>query len=370
MKKTILKTAVLCLVVVLNFTGCTQVIEGGVQLPDSSVVEKNASIKLYYEDTNNAVIRNDLRNFVDFLNKQDEIKTNFISSEVKAPDDTRHTIVGMDRIDFKFIKNDNNKTLKLRFSVENNSNFIVADKKYTSENDVCADFLILAQYVYENVKGKSDLLDKIGSSDIIYLDTKAMREGVLKFTTKRETTRILIADYTKNAFTKAGYTIVNTPDEADMSIYFQITRDYYQSELKRLKAEGKTPDFGVVSAGLSNQVNKMDVGMKLASISNSSGASVGVGLGVGLVFAILDAGSDKNLIIPTFKIIKKKEEKAYLYIPQTFTFIYSNIPLGGDGKPYLLNDEKAYYYMCLRLISEGKEFIYNKNEIKQNDLPK
>jgi hypothetical protein len=213
------------------------------------------------------------------------------------------------------------------------------------------------------VKGKTDLLDQIGSSDIIYLDAKAMREGILKFTTKREVIRMLIADYTKNAFTKAGYTIVNTSSEADISIYFQITRDYYQSELKRLKAEGKTPNFGVVSAGLSNQINKMDIGMRLASPSNSSGTSVGIGLGVGLVFAILDAGSDKNLVIPTFKITKEQEGKSYFYVPSTFTFIYSNIPLGGDGKPYLSYEEKGPYFSFVRSITERKDYVF-KNEIK------
>jgi hypothetical protein len=162
MKKVILKIIAICLVATLNFTGCTQVIEGGVQIPDSSIVEKNVTTKLYYEDTNNSAIKEDLKNFVEFLNKQDEMKTKFVSSEVKSPDDIRHTIIGMDRIDFKFIKNDNNKALRLKFSVDNNSNFIIADKKYSSADEVCSDFLTLAQFIFENVKGKTDLLDQIG----------------------------------------------------------------------------------------------------------------------------------------------------------------------------------------------------------------
>ncbi len=72
MKKTILKATVFCITAVLNFTGCTQTLDSGVQIPDSSVVAKNASTKLYYEDTNNAAIKEDLKNFVEFLNKADE----------------------------------------------------------------------------------------------------------------------------------------------------------------------------------------------------------------------------------------------------------------------------------------------------------
>ena len=363
MKKTILKTAAFCLVVALNLTGCHQKIEGGVRLPKSSIVEKNTETKLYYEDTNNAAIKEDLKNFVEFLNEQYEIKTKFVPSNIEVPDNLKHTIIGMDRIDFKFIRNTENKALKLKFFVDNNTNSIVADKKYTSEKEVCSDYLTLVQFLFEKVDRKTDLLDKIGSSSFIYLDAKAMRQGILKFTSKKEVTRMIIADYTKNAFTKAGYTIVNTPSEADISIYFQITRDYYQSELKKLKAEGKTPKFGVVNAGLSNQIDKMNIGMNLASTSVSSGASAGVGLGIGLVFAILDANSDKNLIIPTIKIVKEKEGKSYFYVPSTFSYIYSNIPLGGDGLPYLAQTEEDRYFYRIREITEGDEKVY-RNEIK------
>ena len=363
MKKTILKTAAFCLVVALNLTGCHQKIEGGVQLPKSSIVEKNAETKLYYEDTNNAAIREDLKNFVEFLNEQDEIRTNFIPTNVEAPENLKHVMIDMDRMDFKFIKNDNNKTLKLNFLMDSSTNSIVVDKKYGSADEVCSDYLTLVQFLFEKVDRKTDLLDKIGSSSFIYLDAKAMRDGILKFTSKKEVVRMIIADYTKNAFVKAGYTIVNNPSEADISIYFQISRDYYQSELKKLKAEGKTPKFGVVNAGLSNQIDKMNIGMNLASTSVSSGASAGVALGVGLVFAILDINSNKNLIIPTIKIVKEKERKSYFYIPLTFTHIYSNVTLGGDGLPYLAQTEKDRYFYRIREITEGDEKVY-RNEIK------
>ena len=96
MKKTILKTAAFCLVVALNLTGCHQKIEGGVQLPKSSIVEKNAETKLYYEDTNNAAIKEDLKNFVEFLNEQYEIKTKFVPSNIEVPDNLKHTIIPLE----------------------------------------------------------------------------------------------------------------------------------------------------------------------------------------------------------------------------------------------------------------------------------
>ncbi len=68
-------------------------------------------------------------------------------------------------------------------------------------------------------------------------------------------------------------------------------------------------------AGLSNQIDKMNIGMNLANTSVSSGAFAGVALGVGLVFAILDINSNKNLIIPTIKIVRKrKENHIFIYL--------------------------------------------------------
>ncbi len=49
MKKTILKTAAFCLVVALNLTGCHQKMRRWSRVTKSSIVEKNAETKLYYE---------------------------------------------------------------------------------------------------------------------------------------------------------------------------------------------------------------------------------------------------------------------------------------------------------------------------------
>ena len=46
-----------------------------------------------------------------------------------------------------------------------------------------------------------------------------------------------------------------------------------------------------------------------------------------------------------------------------FEIIYSNIPLGGDGKPYLSYDEKGPYFSFVRSITERKDYVF-KDEIK------
>lgn len=358
MKKTILKTAAFCIAVGLNFTGCIQYIDGNVQIPDSSIVEKNSSTKLYFEDTNNDVIKEDLKNLATHLNNN-EIKPNLYPiSSTRSDDD--HDIVTLADIKVNF-ENNTSKILKLNFSLDEKSNYIVANKKYSSKNEIYLDFNVICQYIFEITKNNSDLKDKFGGSWMLYLDATALNNGTLKFTTKREITRDSISEKTNLAFKNSGYQIVNNPKDADKIVYFQLTRDYQESEIKQLQKEGKNINYGVIGAGLQNQTNKMETGMKLASGSTSSGTAVGVGVGLGLAFAILDAGTDHNIILPTFKITDVKDNKSYLYVPVTISHIYTNKPIGSSRKSYFSNEQQ--YFAYVRMLNEEKNY-YKQNQIK------
>jgi hypothetical protein len=196
---------------------------------------------------------------------------------------------------------------------------------------------------------------------MLYLDATALNNGTLKFTTKREITRDSISEKTNLAFKNSGYQIVNNPKDADKIVYFQLTRDYQESEIKQLQKEGKNINYGVIGAGLQNQTNKMETGMKLASGSTSSGTAVGVGVGLGLAFAILDAGTDHNIILPTFKITDVKDNKSYLYVPVTISHIYTNKPIGSSRKSYFSNEQQ--YFAYVRMLNEEKNY-YKQNQIK------
>ncbi len=358
MKKTILKTAAFCIAVGLNFTGCIQYIDGNVQIPDSSIVEKNASTKLYYEDTNNAAIKEDLKNLAAHLNNN-EIKPNLYPINSTRSDDD-HDIVTLDDIKVNF-ENNTSKILKLNFSLDEKSNYIVANKKYSSKNEIYLDFNVICQYIFEITKNNSDLKDKFGGSWMLYLDATALNNGTLKFTTKREITRDSISEKTNLAFKNSGYQIVNNPKDADKIIYFQLTRDYQESEIKQLQKDGKNINYGVIGVDLQDQTNKMETGMKLASGSTSSGTAVGVGAGIGLVFAILDAGTDHNIILPTFKITDVKDNKSYLYVPATFSHVHTNKPIGSSRKSYFSNEQQ--YFAYVRMLNEEKNY-YKRNQIK------
>lgn len=367
MKILVLK-AVILLTVTLNFTGCIQYVDGVVQIPDGSIVEKNGATKLYYEDTNNAAIREDLKNLTAFLNsnqiKPSKLVISENTTEVKKSDDLK----------VKFVDN-NNQIINTKFELETNSNYIVSTKKYTSRNEAYLDFFNVWEYLFEKTKNNTELKDKFGTSsnifisyntfysEVFYIDELALNNGVLRFTTKRELSRDRLQERTELAFRKSGYTFVSNPSKADKIIYFQLTRDYQESEIKQLQKEGKNLNFGVIGAGLDNQSNKMETGMKLASSSNSSGASVGAGLGLGLVFALIDAGSDHNVVLPTFKITDVKENKSYLYVPVSFAHLYVDTTSTSKYKEYFKFDTENNYFAMLRIMNEDGS-NYKRNPIK------
>ena len=367
MQKLILKAAIF-LAIVLNFTGCIQYVDGVVQIPDSSIVEKNGAIKLYYEDTNKAVIREDLSNLSTFLNNN-EIKPNkWVTSK------TNDEVDESDDLKVIFSNNTTNNIVNTKFKLDENSNYLVSNKKYSSRNEAYLDFFNTWQYLNEQTKNNSDLKDKIGTSahifisfntfynEVLYIDELALNNGVLRFTTKRELSREFLQARTEIAFKKSGYQLVSNPNEADKIIYFQLTRDYQESEIKQLKKEGKNLNFGVVSVGLQNQSNKIETGMKLASSSNSSSASVGAGLGIGIVFGLLDSSIDHNIILPTFKITDVKDNKSYLYIPTTFDHLYVEYS-SNNTKQKLSYAPELYYYAMVRNINEDGKY-YKRNPIQ------
>lgn len=367
MKKLILKAAIF-LAIVLNMTGCVQYVDGVVEIPDSSIVEKNGAIKLYYEDTNNTAIRENLKNLATYLNDNEIKPTKLVitdnTSESKKSDDLK----------VKFIDN-SNKIVNVKFTLDDKSNYLISNKKYSSRNEAYLDFFNTWQYLNEQTKNNSDLKDKFGTSanifisfntfynEVLYIDELALNNGVLRFTTKRELTRELLQEYTEIAFKKSGYTLVKSPEEADKIIYFQLTRDYQENEIKQLQKEGKNLNLGVVSIGLQNQSNKIETGMKLANSSNSSVTSVGAGLGIGIVFALLDASIDHNIVLPTFKITDVKDNKSYLYIPTSFSHLYVDMYSANKNSMYFSRGTENYYYAMIRNINEDGKY-YKRNPIQ------
>lgn len=306
MKTKILKLAILC-AIAFNLTGCIRHIEGGVQVPTEGQAERNNNTKLYYEDTNNTAIKEDMKNIVSFLNK-DVIVPDYIAIS-KTPEEVNSDL------DFKFAysKNNNGKSLDLKFNADGNSNYIVANKKYSSRNEAYLDFHQLWQYFFEQTNKSPELKDKLNTSgDMFFIDENALNSGILKFTTKREIVRQAISDKILRAYSNSGYIMVNNPNDADKKVYFQLTRDFKSSELEKLKKEGKNINLGVIQNGMSNQVNLMQTSMNIASLNNSSGSSVGIGLAVGVVAGILTNQNDPNLIMPSIKIDNIKENKSYL----------------------------------------------------------
>lgn len=347
----------LILVVVAAFaiTGCANRVDG-IVVPGDKYIEQNSSTKLYFEDTNNAVIKEDLTNLVNFLN------TSKISPDMLIVSKSTSESDNIDDFDSELVKN-NGKTIDLKFSVDINSNYIVVNKKYTSRNEAYLDIKQVWQFIKEQTVLNPDLRDKFGSNgEFYFVEEKALNDGKLMFTTKREIARNIFAEKTYKAFAHSGYKIVNNPKDADKIVYFQFTRDYTRNEIESLNKEGKDINFGVFNSGL-NQTSVAQSSMKFASKTNSSGASVGIGMGVGLAVGLvanmLTSDNNPNIIIPTFKITDVKEGKDYLLTIRAFSYLHTNFYYRAFdiNRLYFNAESTNAYFADLRSHNSGNKYF-------------
>lgn len=347
MFKNLIKMVVVTLIA-FAVTGCTNKIDG-IIVPGDSYIEQNASTKLYYEDTNNAVIKEDLKNLAEFLN------TSKISPDMLVVSKSTSESDNVDDFDSELVKN-NGKTIDLKFSVDSSSNYIVVNKKYNSRNEAYLDVKQVWQFISEQTKLNPDLREKFGTYGIyFYIDEKALSSGKLMFTTNREILRLMIAEQTYKSFALSGYKMVNNPKDADKIVYFQLTRDYLASEVQQLKKEGKDISLNVLNTN-TNQVNIMQSSMNMASMNNSSASSVGIGLGVGLAVGILLGNNNPNFILPTFKITNVKENKDYFLSTVSFNRVITKFyNKEFDKSRYYIDSEILHsHFSRLKLHNEGK----------------
>lgn len=350
MKTKLMKFAILC-AIAFNLTGCVNTKEG-IIVPGDSYIESNKTTKLYYEDTNNVAIKEDIKNIVAFLNKED-IKAEYLAV-------SKSTEEAKSYIDFKseYVKQSYNKVLDIKFSVDEKSNYIIANKKYSSRNEAYLDFRQIWQYFFEQTNKQPELREQFNSSgDMFYIDELALNNGQLKFTTKREMARNILAEKTYKAFAYSGYQIVNDPKDADKIVCFQLTRDYKKSEYKKLQEQGKGINFGVIQSGMPSRVNEIQSSMQTAShFGNSFSSSLGIGLGVGLLVGVLTADNDPNFIIPAFKITNVKENKSYLLTSSSTLTQIANF--NGNSNILTFKDEELNgYFITLESHNEGKETV-------------
>jgi hypothetical protein len=262
---------------------------------------------LYYEDTNNDVIRDNIKNIVNHSNEKEMIPEYNYSSKFSEEVE--------DFSDFKYAYklNSEKRALEFKVKIDENPNYILIDKTYSSRNDAYLDFLRFCNFMKYSTLTNPELKDKFGSNPgYYYINKLALNNGQLKFTTKREKARSVLSNSILKAYSNSGYQFVTDAKDADKIVYFQFTRDYNKAEIEQLKKEGKGINLGVIESGIHYQVNVMQTSMNVASKQNSSASSIGIGLGAGLIVGILTRDRNPNFIFPTFKMIDVKENKFYL----------------------------------------------------------
>ena len=345
MKKTLLNIALFG-AIAFNITGCARYIDRSIQVPSESDAKKNNATKLYYEDTNNDVIRDNIKNIVNHSNEKEMIPEYIYSS--KSSEEVEELW------DFKFDYklNSEKRALDFKVKIDENPNYILIDKKYSSRNEAYLDFLRFCNFINYSTLNHPELKDKFGSNyGYYYIDKTALNNGQLRFTTKREKARAALSSSILKAYSNSGYQFVTDIKDADKIVYFQFTRDYFKNEIKQLEKEGKGITPEIAQYGMSNQVNVMQSSMSVAGKNNSSASSVGIGLGAGLIVGLLTYDPNPNFIFPTFKMIDVKENKSYLMsgIALSGISIYNS----ASREEAFRSEETNSIYYQLRKINEG-----------------
>lgn len=310
MKMHILK-AITLVAILVNFNGCSSKNDEGLNIPSSSVYEKNSNTKIYYEDNIDSSIKNDLDKISKYINSNDLIP-GFVITNKPSNSSSYSKYIS----DLKTSNNTENKKYNFNTTVDKNRNIIIVNKQYSSKDEIYSDYLTIIWSFYKLFTENSSLQDEYQTSSFLVLEESLINENILAFTTKKEVVRRTVLNKPIKQLELGGYKVVNTPAEADKVIYFDLTRDYKKSELDKMKKEGKSINYSVASAGNNTQI--MNSTMNLASHSNSTGTSIGAGIGAGLAFSVIDSimsqNNDYSIVFPSMKIIDKKANKSYIQL--------------------------------------------------------
>ncbi|QKF60262.1 hypothetical protein [Aliarcobacter lanthieri] len=212
--------------------GTTEV--DGVYIPREAVLEQNKNTKVYYEDANSEIVKDNLKNIVTYLNNNNQTFVPKVWCVVENPEATIKDMKS------KCTKNtSNNKIEGITFKVDEKSNYIVADKSYSSSLEAYKDFINIREYIYGILNDNPNLRDDFGMSAIVYINDEALENKQLSFTTSREKARELLEDRIKRQVAAGGWIMVDNPKDADKTITFSFSRGFSGAELEKLKKEDK-----------------------------------------------------------------------------------------------------------------------------------
>jgi len=341
MKKTLISAIIL--IIAIFTSGCTARNAEGINIVNTNTKESNSKIKAYYEDRTEKSIRDNLSAMSAFINNNNlkpmYVQSNTTSEKKDFSDYSDAVTRKLNNENFSF-------NIKCHTDFSATGNYITVDKTYNSRNDAYFDLTNIAQSIRSEYEKDETLKDKFGLGYII-IDEQMLDNKILRFTIFKEKAYRFISDKARKQFLESGFQVVNTPQEAEKVYYFELTRDYRKSEMKKMKDEGKGINFGVITAGQDNTM-VMNSSMNYASRTNNTSTSLGVATGTGIAFSLVDgifeAMIDSATVIPTMKVINNSTKEEYI---QTFSTGFTKYELR----------EESIFLMSMRLrVSEDKPY--------------
>ena len=320
MKNLIIKIATL-IAIMFGFSGCagalasivhavddkagTTKTEEGINIPREAVLEQNKNTKVYFEDLNYQLVRNDLTKLVDYLNSNDELLPNLwciIENQEESKND-------LSLAKIKCNENTSKKIEGITFKLDEKSNYIVANKTYSSPIDAYTDFLNIRQFIFSKLNKEEKLRDSFGTSSMTYGNHKSFKDNVLSFTTSREKARESIGDKVKKQVEAGGWIMVDNPKDADKTLTFSLSRGFSGAELEKLKKEKKDVKRDVYISinekrehsfsvrSIHDFYNDINTNVHTHGNTNSSGAGVGIGAAF-IVVDMLATSKARKMLIP------------------------------------------------------------------------
>ena len=342
--------------IALGLTGCGQKQEVKIPTTNNSSKEYlkiNSATKVYYKDLVRENVIKANERLVEELNKEEIIPSKWHS--VKNPEKTTSYF------DARFTTKEN--TSKQRVSggkfVLSEKGLITYDKAYTSAVEFSTDVENIYTFIKEKLDNK-EFRDKYLTSSIVP-DGPSAKKNKFAFVTKYTYLYNSVQNNMRRAIEFGGWQMVNSPEEADKEIYFDLSRDYYIKELNELKKENKGIKFASLESDNNFNTNEnknhnngshIFVGqsaMNLASSSNSDLTSAAIGLGVSAIFSIFGNSSSKKEESGSFaslrvidKINKTDNIKVYdtfidSHKPELYQNISETINIEPNSKKYNIN---------------------------------
>lgn len=331
MKKTFMKIATLA-IMAIGLTGCgAKMAQDGLYVNTSSVSKENSKTKVYYKDLNKEIIADANKKFVEDISNMDIIPENWFTVT------SSNEITTLEQAKYSYVKNDSRKKVEgIKLSLSEDEMSINFSSNAESISKFIEDYLNFYSFVSRVLK-ESSSRDKYLAAKYFYGNVK-LSDKLIEIRSKQS----FIYKDAKNDIKKqvelGGWQMVDSPEKADKEIYFELSRDYFPSELKELKKQNKGIRFlswesgNKFSVGTTNYNNGSHIvagqsAMSAASSSNSDLTSAVIGLGVSAIFSTF-GNSPKQEISGSFaslRVIDKVNKKEHIKLYSPFIDNYNDL---------------------------------------------